>query len=116
LHPHFPEDFSIKHHKHRISSIFPEDFAMKHQKHSNFFHQKSPTCHFSGEFSHLFPPFCGSKNGVIFLMPGQGGGGSGHQTGQWLTRSPGAAVAKMVGSWKLDMVGYGLYDLVIHTI
>jgi hypothetical protein len=90
LHPHFPEDFSIKHHKASpFSSIFPEDFAMKHQKHANFFHQKSPTCHFSGEFPHLF----GTKNG---MMPGQGGGGSGHQTGQWLTRSPGAA--KMVGS------------------
>ena len=82
LHPHFPDDFSIKHHKaSAFPAFFRNIFSMKHQKHAIF----------SGEFSHLF----GTKNGMI--LPGQRGGGSGHQTGQWLTRSPGA-VAKMVGS------------------
>ena len=49
----------------------------------------------SPPFPHLFG---GSKGLGWFLLPGQGGGGSGHQTGQWLTRSPGAAVGKTVGS------------------
>ena len=88
---------------------------MKHQTHAHFFPSKITNMpFFPVNFPTFSPPFLVGRGGpgMIFLLPGQGGGGSGHQTGQWLTRSPGELQKWLeVWVWKLEAT---LYDLSNH--